>query len=119
MKAKLSKFFLLLKLELEEIQQDLQSLLEIYRSYEQKHQITNYVLQENSSLIQAEIAALGSLKKLLDTCVHPEDFESLDDLVKEILAQFKEFITKKNYPLALYYLIERKVQKVVRYINIE
>jgi len=58
MKTKAHKFLSILKMELEEIEEDLKTLLEIYRCHEQKHEITNYVLQENSSLIQAEIAAI-------------------------------------------------------------
>jgi len=85
------------------------------RCHEQKHEITNYVLQENSSLIQAEIAALRSLFKFLDT-FSPEGYESLEALAEGVLAKFKELIKKKEYPQALYFLIERRVQKVVKYL---
>lgn len=115
MRTKANKFLAILKMELEEIQEDLKSLLEIYRCYEQKHEITNYVLQENSSLIQAEIAAIGSLFKFLDT-FSPEGYESLEVLAEEMLVKFKELIKKKEYPQALYYLLERRVQKVVKYL---
>ncbi|MCX7788246.1 MAG: hypothetical protein N2442_11185 [Spirochaetes bacterium] len=118
MKTKAHKFLSILKMELEEIQEDLNTLLEIYRCYEQKHEITNYVLQENSSLIQAEIAALRSLFKFLDT-FSTEEYESLEALSAGVLAKFKELIKKKEYPQALYYLIERRVQKVVRYLSLE
>ncbi len=118
MKAKATKFLSILKMELEEIQEDLKTLLEIYRCYEQKHEITNYVLQENSSLIQAEIAALRSLFKFLDS-FSIEGCGSLDELAEAVLSKFKELIKKKEFPQALYYLIERRVQKVVKYLSLE
>jgi len=115
MKTKEHKFLYILKMELEEIEEDLKTLLEMYCYCEDKHEITNYVRQENSSLIQAEIAALRSLFKFLDT-FSPEGYESLEALAEGVLAKFKELIKKKEYPQALYYLIERRVQKVVKYL---
>lgn len=115
MKTKEHKFLYILKMELEEIEEDLKTLLDMYCNCLENHEITNYVLQENSSLIQAEISALRSLFKFLDT-FPIEGYESLEALAEGVLAKFKELIKKKEYPQALYYLIERRVQKVVKYL---
>jgi len=117
-KARLQKFLSIFKMELEETMEDLNNLLDIYRHWAEKHDITNYVFQENSSLVQAEIAALHSMFKLVDS-FRAENYQTLEALVEDVLSRFKSEIKHKGYPQALYVLLERKVQKVVKYISLE
>ena len=66
MPEKCKKFIKLLTLEMEDLEEDLQILRDMYRDREKKGEITHYVLMENAGLLENELACIAFLKKELN-----------------------------------------------------
>jgi hypothetical protein len=116
MKTKVRKFLSILKVELEDFEEDLTVLLEGYKLSEEKRLITEYVSKENSSLVKHQISAIKVLLREIETFPIGEyaDFDSFEKTVIDFLTGETQ---KRGFPKALIYVIERKVHKVRSYIE--
>ncbi|QQO08225.1 hypothetical protein [Breznakiella homolactica] len=88
---------------------------EIERRF-RNNEVTNYVYSENEALLAREASGLKKLIAFLQS-VSPDDYESAAD----IAAFFEETLRNKVKELdnhqAVYEIIDRKIKKVLKYIN--
>ncbi len=116
MYTKMKKFISIFKIELEDIEADLETLIDLHRQKEEKHIITEYVSKENACILKQEIEALKKLLLHMPEMPSPAA-QSLEEIQNWILDFFRTEITKRDYPMALWYVIERKAQKVRKYLE--
>lgn len=118
MKPKSRKYLSILKIELEDLADDLEDLLNVYKTDAISKRITEYVSRENASLARHEIAALKLLLREIGA-FSAEFYENEDEMEEAVTEFFRTSIRKKGYPYAIFYLIENKIRKVRRYMKEE
>ena len=116
MKTKVHKFLSILRIELEDFEEDLQLLLEGYKLSEEKRLITEYVSKENSSLVRHQISAIKLLLKDIED-FPATDYPNLEEFESAVTDYLTREILKKGFPKGLTYIIQRKVHKVRSYVE--
>ena len=116
MKERVSKFLRILKIELEDLEEDINTLAELTEERRRQHAISEYVSLENISLLKQEFAGL---KEVVDTLGRVERIgdESFDDFIQRLKKQIREVIIASAYPNAVYIFVDRKIDKVVDYLE--
>jgi hypothetical protein len=116
MKDLLHRFIGILRVELEDLEDDIEDLLEICQRRKDNREITDYVYLENKTLLVNEITALKSLIHSLDG-LDTGKFASREEMFEEverlILARTKE----SAFPEAVFSLVKRRLDKVVQYLR--
>jgi hypothetical protein len=104
-----------MKIELESLEDEINNLEEIYEKKFCDKTISNYVFQENRVTLKSEFYCLKSLLNDLDVfeLVPGEDLEHLKG---RFLAFIDDLCRLRNYPEAVYRLVDSKVQKAVLYL---
>jgi len=115
MREKIRKYKKVLRIELEDLQEDLLMMAEIYHQRELKREITDYVFLENLSLLQSEIAGIDSIIGSLEG-VNPDDFASIEECAEYISEQFRKKTQDAGFPDSVFALVNRKLVKVSKYI---
>ena len=81
-------------------------------------EITNYVLLENLAVLKNEMRGIEQFKQILRE-VNPDDYNEIDEFIKEIENRFRVYIEKGGLVEAVYSLVERKIRKVLKYVTHE
>ncbi|MDO9548690.1 MAG: hypothetical protein Q7J65_06995 [Candidatus Marinimicrobia bacterium] len=116
MKNQLRNFIEILKLELDDLQDDIHSLKKICERKLKDGLITNYVQMENMALYDNELHAINSFRNILNE-TNPENFDSLEKLVFHLDENFKATMKSCAYAKAGHICIERKMLKVAKYVR--
>jgi hypothetical protein len=114
----LNRFLDILLIELDGLQNDLIDLIQLEKERLQRHEITNYVFQENKGLMLNEMTCfktlMGKLREL-DTSRYGD--------VKEMVADVEEQIRKRTeecaYPQVVFNLVKRRIDKVYHFLTKE
>lgn len=111
-------FFGILKLELQDTADDCAVLIEAAGMKLAEGAYTEYVKQENTALYRTEIA---SLKDLVHELSERESaaYTSLDEAIAEIKKMVPEKVKDWNYPALMMELIERKMEKARKYLELK
>lgn len=115
------KRLLLLKVflaELEDLQIDLEDLKVGLKARRGLSEITEYVYLENTALIQNELNSLKTLVKDIQTS-HLDENKTYEVLLESLKSLLKEETRAYQFPGVVLALTERKLEKVVKYINQE
>ncbi len=114
MKDKLTKFFKILEIEFQDLEEGLGAYLEAVECRYQKKEITAYVYKENDALLQREINDVRIIKnevsKLAERDYH--DLEEASETVVKVIEQFTGF------PKVVHNYMKGKVEKVLEYVSI-
>jgi len=116
MKDLLHRFIGILRIELEDLEQDVGDLLEICQRRKDSREISNYVYMENQSLLLNEIAGIKSLIHSLDE-MDTGRFVSAQEMFAEIDRLIHTKTRECAYPEAVYNLVKRRLDKVVAYLR--
>ena len=116
MREKYAKFMQILRVELEDLEEDINTLAEMTEERRRQHQITEYVNLENISLLKQEFAGIRDVVENLKRIDMIEN-ESFPDFVERLKTRIREVIVSSSYPDAIYIFIDRRIQKVVEYIS--
>ena len=114
MKQKIERYLKILKIELEDLVDDIKDAEEILKTRLEERKITDYVYLENLSFFNAELAGVKKLEKEIDKL---QGFESLDDLSKYLNDFIKKRVKEADLPDAVYILIKRKLDKIQKYTS--
>lgn len=112
-------FVSLLKVEFEDIKSDLRAMEELLVSRIDLRQITDYVYNENTALLEREIAGVDRLRSLLEQISCEELEEPVEELAPRLEARFTEEIRRRQIPEAVRPLIIRRLRKVAGYLGSE
>ena len=108
-------FITILEIELKDIEEDIQLIMadcEVRRSHEE---ISNYVYLENLALLKKELFDVdGLIHKLSE--LDPSDFASEDEVKELLLEVLKSKVKRQIVPPVILTMVERKFDKVSRYI---
>jgi hypothetical protein len=115
MKDVLHRFIGILKIELEDLEEDINDLLELCQKRMNHKEITHYVYLENKSLLLEEIAGIKSLINSLDT-LDTKKFESKEEMFREIDRMVHIRTRECAFPEAVYNLVKRRLDKVVQFL---
>ena len=115
MRTKIRKFLNIFRAELDELVEDLLIFEDLYKKREENGEITNYVYLENKGLIKDELLGVqnivNSAEQLLD-----HEYQNLDEMVEDLSAKIKMQIEESGHSNAAFLLVERKLQKVKKYM---
>ena len=116
MKQKLEKYLQVLRIELEDIETDLELMADVYNQREKRDEITEHVFLENVSVLKSEISGIALIIRTIED-VHVEQFGNLAAFVEYLDAMFRERTKHSSYPEGVYRMVKRKLTKVQRYIE--
>ena len=115
MSDKRKLFLKILKVELEETENDIAVLSKIVHERYAKGEITHYVEQENDAFLHHEISCINKLIPALDS-FPTEDYENEESFIEGLKAFLGIFVKENQFPHAILLIAEHKIQKVVKYI---
>lgn len=118
MERKCLYFLKILRAELEDLLEDLKAVEDRYRDRFASAEITNYVLLENEALLNREEESVRALISSIDG-MNSSRYKSVDEIVEDLDAVAREFITTQEYPAAVHRLLRRKMDKVLSYVMAE
>lgn len=108
-------FLKILRAELEDLLEDLHAVEARYRERFANSEITNYVLLENEALLSREEESVRELIISIDG-LNSSRYKSVNEIIEDLDAVVREFITNKEYPAAVHRLLRRKMDKVLSYV---
>jgi hypothetical protein len=115
MKNKMERYIKILKIELEDLEDDIQDGQVILRQKLEDHKITDYVFMENLSTFITELAGIKKMEKEIDSLAG--QYETLDELVAYISGFVKKKVKDSGLPEVVYILIKRKLDKIYKYLS--
>lgn len=115
MKHLLRRFLGILKIELEDLEEDIEDLVEVCQRRKDHHEISDYVYQENKTLLLNEIAAVKSLVHRLDG-LDTGGFATQQQLFDEVDRLIQAKTRESAFPEAVYSLVKRRLDKVAQYL---
>ena len=115
MRRKKERFLEILRMELEDLVLDLRDRIDMYVQGNAAGEITNYVMTENTAVLENEIAGIRHLIEYLDR-FEIDDAEDLSDMVERVLGRCRRNIEELHLPGVLCDMLKRKCAKVERYV---
>jgi hypothetical protein len=116
MQRRLRKFLEVLRLELEDLEGDLNALVEIYRKRLENREITNYVYLENKSLLINELHCLANVVESLNE-VDATQYSSTAAMIEDLKRMINERARSCEFPEVLTALVNRKIAKVRKFVT--
>lgn len=116
MKHQQRNFLEILKIELDDLQEDIETLKEICEQKLREGLITNYVHKENMALYENELHAIQTFRQLIKN-TNPDQFESLEKMIQSLDEQFMTAMKSCGYARAGHICIKRKILKVANYVQ--
>lgn len=110
------KFRRILLIELEDLALDLRDSVKMYADGNVRGEVSNYVMRENTALLENEIAGLEQVCQIVRDAEVCED-EPLDALTARLRTACRTAIEQSHFPDALIGMVERKLNKVEKYIR--
>jgi len=111
------KYFLkILKIELADLEDDLELLIQECDQARGKKKITEHVWQGNRTLYENEKLGVREFRKLIQT-IRPKTFESLDEMIAALKSRFQTFVKEHGLAEAIMVCVNRKMDKVERYVT--
>lgn len=111
------KYFLkIMKIELEDLKDDLKLMINSCEKRKENGELTEHVYLANCTLFQNELIGLNDFMNILrETKIN--QFETLEELILHLKKRFKSQIKKLGLAEALDICIERKMDKVKQYVT--
>jgi hypothetical protein len=116
MRNKTKYYIAFLRIELEDLQEDLELLIARCESNFKEERITERVFRENVALFRNELMGLNDFARIVDQ-TDPSEFENLDELIRHLREVFVDLIRTRDLAQALKVCVDRKLAKVARYMD--
>jgi len=114
MKEKLKKFFKILEIEFQDLEEGLGAYLEAIEERYHKKEITPYVYKENDALLQREINDIRIIKKEVNNLAE-KDYSDLEEAARNVTQLIDGFT---EFPKVVHKYMKGKVGKVLEYVSI-
>ncbi len=115
MKELKRKYLEILKIELEDLKTDTETLLALSGERKDRGEITNYVFLENMTLFKNLISGIEYMYASLCK-MSMEKYNNLGEMIADIDLGFRQKTKDSDFPEAVYTLVKRKLEKVLKYI---
>ena len=110
------KYLDILRIEAEDLVEDIEALLDENENRKEKEEITNYVFLNNRAILQREKSGMKRVVQFIDT-IKPREYSDLDEMIHDIEERLREKIRSSNMAQALLPLLKRKLEKVKLYVT--
>ena len=115
MRALLNKLISIFRIELQDLEEDINDLLAILEKRRDSQEITPYVYLGNKSVLLNEIACVEELLGKIGA-MDTNRYGNVDALIAAIRELLKERIKECAFPEAVHSLVQRKFEKVCSYV---
>ncbi|RKY48606.1 MAG: hypothetical protein DRP88_01765 [Candidatus Neomarinimicrobiota bacterium] len=105
----------ILKIELEDLKDDIEQLIEETRKEKDAGKLTNYVFFQNIALFKNELLGLNVFEGIIES-TNPEDFDNLDEMIVHLKERFFKKIKTLGLAEAIRVYVGRKMTKAKRYV---
>lgn len=102
----------ILIIELDDLDEDIKTLIEQSKA---NNDISNYVCMENIAVLQNELFGVEGLREEIKD-LNTSNYKTLDDLINEIKERVNLRIREKGLVPSIKLLIDRKIEKVKKYV---
>jgi hypothetical protein len=110
------KFIRLLELEIESMHDEVELILQTLDQRLARHEITDYVRNENGAILRNELLGLESFVRESFAPQIEED-ACLDDVVRQVRESLRARCSERGYVPALFHLIDRRIEKIRAYLD--
>lgn len=105
----------MLRVELDDLKDDIDLLIDEYTRLHDSEQLSNYVFYENLTVIRKELLGVDFFCRVLDE-TDPDRFATLDDLIGHLTRTFRTMVRDRGLPEVIESYVERKLLKVREYV---
>ena len=77
------KYLDILRIEIEDLTEDIGLIVNEYKRRRDREEITNYVFLENLAVLHNELLGVDNMMEMLDS-IDPDAYDRLDDMVADI-----------------------------------
>ncbi|MDX9799833.1 MAG: hypothetical protein RBT69_00700 [Spirochaetia bacterium] len=112
---KTQRYIKILKIELEDLEYDIQYGEDLLKKRFDEHKISDYVFMENLSTFKAELAGVKKMEKEIDALAGK--YETIEELSAFISDYLKKRVKDLGLPEVVYVLIKRKLDKIYKYLS--
>jgi len=116
MRNKKKYFQEIMRVELQDLQEDIEDLVETNRKKYKDQKITQRVYLENETLYKNELLGIEEFKTLL-LSKEPSEFKDLSEFIQTLKEEFHNLLKKEEIALAIKICIDRKLLKVSEYVS--
>jgi hypothetical protein len=109
------KYLDILRIEIEDLIEDIGLIVNEYRSRRDRGEITDYVFLENLAVLHNELLGVDNMMEMLDD-IDPDAYSNFEDLAADIETKIKNKIKNSYLAEALFPLVKRKLEKVSKYV---
>lgn len=115
MRASLNKFISIFRIELQDLEEDINDLIEILEKRKDSQEITNYVYLENKGVLLNEIACVQELIDSIST-IDAYQYDSVEAMIANVGKLLDQRIRDCAFPEVVHGLVQRKFDKVSKYV---
>lgn len=109
-------FVRVLKVELEDLMEDIRHRIQLNDARFQREDITHYVHDENMALLNREIEALVNFIGIVDA-IDVAIYKDVDEIEGTLLEASKSLVARMEDPEAIYVQLQRKMRKVRKFLS--
>ncbi len=109
------KYLKILKVELEDMIQDINSMMDVAKERKARGLITNYVFQANGTVLIKELSAINNFLQGVNVLDFSK-YENLEEMVEDIDAIFRKRTREYDFPEFINNLVRRKLIKISKYV---
>ena len=115
MRAALNKFISIFRIELEDLEEDINDLLGILEKRKDSQEITNYVYIANKGTLLNEISCVH---ELLDSigAIDAYQYDSVEAMIAYVKKMLDKRINDCAFPEVVHSLVRRRFEKVCTYV---
>ena len=106
----------ILKIEMEDLKEDINALTAECKERKEHDEISSYVYMENLAVLNHEILDIERISEDLDE-LDLDQYPDLDALIEELLGRIEEQLAEHNLMEAVCELVKRKIRKVGDYVR--
>jgi len=116
MKNKLRSFQEIMRVELQDLRDDIEDLLDSNRKKFEEQKISQHVYMENEALYKNELIGIEEFSQLL-LSKKSSEFKNLSEFIQTLKEEFHFLLKQEGIALAVKVCIDRKLLKVSEYVN--
>jgi hypothetical protein len=116
MKEKKRKFIKILGTELDDLVDDIEELMRLYKRRFENGEITQYVCLQNNALLENEVSCLRAFSRFTQG-IDADRYGTLDELSGHVKTEFQRHLADGLFAHAVESFVERKIQKVLEYVS--
>jgi hypothetical protein len=117
MNTTLNRFVRILRIELEDLYENIEEAVQQYQEEEKTGQETEHVCEENMALLRNEEHGLRCYDRVLDS-VDMDRYASVESLAADVKRSFRLVIRRTGLAEAVYVLVEQRIDRLVNYVTL-